>query len=277
MTIRFQCPHCESIRNVHERMSGKELRCPDCESMLRIPNQEEISKGLVRVVPIEPAISATTATSNTHSIAIDDPFQTQPDVGIDQSKRQRDSSLSDENLDADDSREDDLNAESFDEFEVEDDEFDEPTTFTFGKNAPKDEIDMTAMVDVTFLLLIFFMVTASFTSEKAIQQKASMSDKASQNSVPDQTEVNETVRILIDEFNAYTIIFPDGDEREASSKQELLGILAMAELEGSSDEASTMAVVAHEDSIHAAVIAALDAGREKGFSSFQVSVVENFD
>ncbi len=277
MTIRFQCPHCESIRNVHERMSGKELRCPDCESMLRIPNQEEISKGLVRVVSIEPAASAVASASNTHAIAIDNPVQTQTVASIDPSRGPGDSFLSNDNLDADDSQHADSNAESLDEFEFEDDEFDEPTTFTFGKNAPKDEIDMTAMVDVTFLLLIFFMVTASFTSEKAIQQKASMSDKASQNSVPDQTEVNETVRILIDEFNAYTIIFPDGDEREASSKQELLGILAMAELEGSSDEASTMAVVAHEDSIHAAVIAALDAGREKGFSSFQVSVVENFD
>ncbi len=275
MTIRFQCPHCESIRNVHERMIGKEFRCPDCESMVRIPNQEETSKNLVRIVPIEPPISTVAATGKTYSNAIDNPNQKLSNVSTAESQRGRFLSSSAGIMNTDESDTTDLNCDSFDEFE--DDEFDEPATFTFGKNAPKDEIDMTAMVDVTFLLLIFFMVTASFTSEKAIQQKASMSDKASQNSVPEQTEVNETVRILIDEFNAYTIIFPDGDEREASSKQELLGILAMAELEGSSDEASTMAVVAHEDSIHAAVIAALDAGREKGFSSFQVSVVENFD
>jgi biopolymer transport protein ExbD len=256
-------------------MSGKEFRCPDCESMVRIPKQEEMSKDLVRIVPIEPPLSTLAGRIKTHSNAIDNSNQELSNISAAESQRVRVLSSSAGITNADESDAIDLTSESFDEFE--DDELDEPATFTFGKNAPKDEIDMTAMVDVTFLLLIFFMVTASFTSEKAIQQKASMSDKASQNSVPEQTEVNETVRILIDEFNAYTIIFPDGDEREASSKQELLGILAMAELEGSSDEATTMAVVAHEDSIHAAVIAALDAGREKGFSSFQVSVVENFD
>ena len=32
---------------------------------------------------------------------------------------------------------------------------------------PEDELDMTPMVDVTFLLLIFFMVTASFTRSKS--------------------------------------------------------------------------------------------------------------
>src|SRR5688572_20269137 len=36
------------------------------------------------------------------------------------------------------------------------------------KSAPQEaEMDMTPMVDVTFLLLIFFMVTASFTMQKS--------------------------------------------------------------------------------------------------------------
>lgn len=160
----------------------------------------------------------------------------------------------------------------------EDDDDDQVEMVGFGKRElPKDEIDMTAMVDVTFLLLIFFMVTASFTSEKAIQQKPSTSSEGSTSSVADPNEANDTVKILIDEFNAYTIIFPDSDEREATSKQELLAVLEMAKLDGASEDASTMKVVAHEDSIHAAVISAIDAGREKGFTTFSVSVVENFD
>ena len=36
-------------------------------------------------------------------------------------------------------------------------------------------------------------------------------------------------------------------------------------------------VEAQIDSIHAAVVAALDADRDRGFSSFQVTVVEEFD
>lgn len=142
------------------------------------------------------------------------------------------------------------------------------------KPAPPDHMDMTPMVDVTFLLLIFFMVTASFTSEKAIQQQASV-DKPSSQSQP--KEDNESVRILIDEFNAYTVIFPDGGESEATSKQELISILKLAELDGSSEEASNMLIEAHEESIHAAVVGALDAGRGQGFNTFKVTVVESFD
>ena len=158
------------------------------------------------------------------------------------------------------------------EFEEEDETL-EPVGFT-KKPAPPDNMDMTPMVDVTFLLLIFFMVTASFTSEKAIQQKASV-DRPSSQSQP--KEENETIRILIDEFNAYTVIFPDGGESEATSKQELISILSFAELDGSSEDASSIVIEAHEDSIHASVIGALDAGRQLGINNFKVTVVENFD
>jgi len=84
----------------------------------------------------------------------------------------------------------------------------------------------------------------------------------------------------IDEFNAYTIIFPAGDEREASSKQDLLLALSEAKSEistGKEDEVLKMLVDAHEECIHVAIVAALDAGREAGFSSFSVTVVEEFE
>ncbi|MFM7973431.1 MAG: ExbD/TolR family protein, partial [Pirellula sp.] len=47
------------------------------------------------------------------------------------------------------------------------------------KELPKDDMDMTPMVDVTFLLLIFFMITANFTMQKSIQVPAEKSDEAS--------------------------------------------------------------------------------------------------
>ncbi len=160
-----------------------------------------------------------------------------------------------------------------DEHFDEDDEVLEPVGFS-KKAAPPDHLDLVPRVDVTFLLLIFFMVTASFTSEKAIQQKASV-DKPSSQSQP--KEDNESIRVLIDEFNAYTVIFPDGGESEASSKQELISVLSLAELDGSSEEASNMLIEAHEESIHSAVVGALDAGRQQGINNFKVTVVENFD
>ena len=44
-----------------------------------------------------------------------------------------------------------------------------------------DELDMTPMVDVTFLLLIFFMITAAFALQKSIEIPKTATDEASTN------------------------------------------------------------------------------------------------
>jgi biopolymer transport protein ExbD len=154
----------------------------------------------------------------------------------------------------------------------------EQVTFA-KKELPKDDMDMTPMVDVTFLLLIFFMITASFSSEKVFEKPPPMAESSNKppDTPPDQSD---TVRVQIDEFNAYTIIFSTGDEREASSKQDLLLALAEARAEatsGKEDEVLKLLIDAHEECIHASIVAALDAGREAGFGSFSVSVVEEFE
>ena len=46
----------------------------------------------------------------------------------------------------------------------------------------EDDLDMTPMVDVTFLLLIFFMVTASFTLQKSIEDAKAETDDPSTDS-----------------------------------------------------------------------------------------------
>jgi hypothetical protein len=46
---------------------------------------------------------------------------------------------------------------------------------------------------------------------------------------------------------------------------------------GKEDENLKLLIDAHEECIHAAIVAALDAGREKGFNSFSVTVVEEFE
>jgi biopolymer transport protein ExbD len=154
----------------------------------------------------------------------------------------------------------------------------EQVTFA-KKELPKDDMDMTPMVDVTFLLLIFFMITASFSSEKVFEKPPPMAESSNKppDTPPDQSD---TVRVQIDEFNAYTIIFSTGDEREASSKQDLLLALGEARAEatsGKENEVLKLLIDAHEECIHASIVAALDAGREAGFGSFSVSVVEEFE
>jgi biopolymer transport protein ExbD len=241
MAIRFQCPNCNSIRSVHERMSGREIRCPDCEAIVRIP--------AIQATPLEEAVEPTPNDATNEA---------KPTVRA--SQRSAAISVKPKSLTS-------TSREPIEET---------PTkVVAFAKKElPKDDMDMTPMVDVTFLLLIFFMITASFTTEKALQQQVS-SDQPSAQSKP--KEENETLKILIDEFNAYTVIFPDSGESEATSKQELLALLKNAELDGSTEEASSLVIDAHEDSIHAAVVAALDAGRQYKFTNFTVNIVEGFD
>lgn len=172
-----------------------------------------------------------------------------------------------------------------------------------------DEMDITPMIDMTFLLLIFFiltskmtgeksyevpsakngssiatkncvMITASFSSEKVFEKPPPLSESPSSKPPDKPPDQSDTVRVQIDEFNAYTVIFSTGDEREASSKQDLLLALSEARAEaagGKEDEVLKLLDDAHEECIHASIVAALDAGREAGFGSLSVTVVEEFE
>ncbi|MEC8344928.1 MAG: biopolymer transporter ExbD, partial [Planctomycetota bacterium] len=78
-----------------------------------------------------------------------------------------------------------------------------------GKDREALELDMTPMVDVTFLLLIFFMVTASFTLLKTIEQPAPNSEEPSMTTVEEFEDNPDYVLVFIDEFNTYTVVFGD--------------------------------------------------------------------
>lgn len=56
-----------------------------------------------------------------------------------------------------------------DEEDHEDEEGGDHAPHQKKKRFMDDTVDMTAMVDVTFLLLIFFMVTASFAAQKVFE------------------------------------------------------------------------------------------------------------
>lgn len=152
------------------------------------------------------------------------------------------------------------------------------TKFVRPKPPSGEDMDMTPMVDVTFLLLIFFMITASFSVQKAIQRPAQLKDDASTKPIEQPEDPQDTVTVQVDEFNAYNILMADGSDRAAGSKQDLIVALSDAhEGGGSGSQPTKLVVQAHENCIHGAVIAALDAGREAKFESFEVSTVEQFD
>jgi len=281
MSIRIYCTACNTQHSIHDRLAGRSIRCPSCDAMIEVaqqatsPDQDLVDQDLVESTELvdEPELVEAIELSDNLINEVENNSETDVDERAEAIQKFRRSLAATTGFEGNDRDGNGSSAQDDDEEEVQE--------ITFPKKElPKDDMDMTPMVDVTFLLLIFFMITASFSSEKVIEEPPSMSDKPSAQQKEEPDKVLDTVRVQVDEFNAYTIILPGGEDRQASSKQDLLMALDDARREivtGANDDALKMAVEAHVDSIHAAVIAALDAGRDKGFSSFQVTVVEEFD
>jgi biopolymer transport protein ExbD len=266
--------------SVNNRLAGREIRCPHCSGSISVP---------------EKTLSAEqTSAPNSASAAIYSASEEFEPVELAESSAETDfvpAEIADDRdafanqMDSDRPRGNGLLLGSLEQVSleleqaqrhIEEDEDSEEISFP-KKELPKDDMDMTPMVDVTFLLLIFFMITASFSKEKVFEEPPPLSDNAAMATEP--PPVFDLVRVQIDEFNGYTIILPGGDEREASSKQDLLLALSDARAEvvtGANEDQLKLMIEAHVDCIHAAVVAALDAGRDKGFTNFQVQVVEEF-
>jgi biopolymer transport protein ExbD len=137
------------------------------------------------------------------------------------------------------------------------------------------EMDMTPMVDVTFLLLIFFMVTAAFSLQKSLEIPKPKQDEPSINAQQQDPEDDPAyVTVFVDEFNTYRVVTVDWDV-EAPSEQELLRKLREARNGDSAGNIPTKLLVkAHGDSLHEKVVAALDAGTEVGMEQVQLMTVE---
>ena len=265
MSLRVQCKKCSSSHSVNKRLLGRSIRCPVCDATIEIPaDLKSVADGnaeqegfVVEVVSPTDANFFDAELIEVEPISVAGPLNPDSPKSSKRTTKQRAKKQLEQ---------------------VGEDELDE---VVFAKRElPKDDMDMTPMVDVTFLLLIFFMITASFSSEKVLEEPPPLSDKASTNARDEPEKILDTVRVQVDEFNAYTIILPGGEDHQASSKQDLLIALGNAHRElvtGANDDSLKLAIEAHTESIHAAVVAAIDAGREKGFSSIQVTVVEEFD
>ncbi len=143
------------------------------------------------------------------------------------------------------------------------------------------EMDMTPMVDVTFLLLIFFMVTASFTMQKSLNIPKPQKDEASTQaqSIQDFQDNPEYVVVRIDAVNTYHVsaaAWPD--EVEAPSEQELLVKLRQArEGDAQGNIPSKLLVIANGEALHERVVTAIDSGNDVGMEEVQLLTVEDDD
>ncbi|GEM_PF-1610518 len=151
-------------------------------------------------------------------------------------------------------------------------EDEEVETVPFGKRGKREEaeMDMTPMVDVTFLLLIFFMVTASFKLQKAIEQPPDQSDDPSDVVLDQEEEQTEAIEIFIDENDNYTILSNETDDEEAAGKVEMWRKVKL--VKNNSPNAERILINANENCSHGAVINAWDAGADAGIAEISISI-----
>jgi biopolymer transport protein ExbD len=142
------------------------------------------------------------------------------------------------------------------------------------KKRPEEEMDMTPMVDVTFLLLIFFMVTAAFSLQKAINMPRQQTDAPSTSVVEEETEDLDMVEVQVDEFGSFLVMAPDW-ERETPGKQNL--ITALKEALAGNTSGMRLVVKVHELAKLHSLVDAMDAGTIAGYAELEVTQVEEFD
>ena len=69
-----------------------------------------------------------------------------------------------------------------------------------------DDMDMTPMVDVTFLLLIFFIMTATFSLQKSLQVPTPQPEEASTQAIPQETDEDpEFLTVEVDQSNTFFV------------------------------------------------------------------------
>ena len=146
----------------------------------------------------------------------------------------------------------------------------------FGKHRAKlpAEMDMTPMVDVTFLLLIFFMVTASFAMQKSLEFPS-----------PDQKDKDVTQSMTVESIDGrddYIVVRIDSDnvyhieDRETYSRQELLSILRgikNAET-GNLGLPLNLLIIAENSAKHETVVSAIDVGNAAGIVRIKYTTVD---
>ncbi len=147
----------------------------------------------------------------------------------------------------------------------------EPEVQFKGKGVFVEEMDMTPMVDVTFLLLIFFMVSASFTVQKSIQQPPLSTEEPSTNTTLVVKDESQYVEVIIDQFNTYRLTSKDSEELEAPSDPEMRTRLRDMI---NSTMAKRVIITAHGDAFHEKVVTAWDASVDNDIADIIIRMSE---
>lgn len=270
MAIRYRCPQCNQLLSIASRMSGRRVPCPICGTETVVPVEEELQSAE------EPAGGTEKEEADETADRRSEERSPQPDAHDESTRPQV----------ASDSAADGGpfgrvapaepaahgNAVSRQGSGV------AAATRALGGDEseglvlrkPETElegIDMTPMVDVTFLLLIFFMITASFSLQKTIQVPPP--DPERQGAVQSLQTLEDleltSVIVQIDEHNTIFVDYDAIDDR--SSLPDLLRDKLLT------DQKTELVLQADPRAFHETVVAVIDAANEVQFQKIRLATL----
>ena len=266
MSIPVTCPECGATNKVNDSLAGRRVRCPQCDTAVHVPEWEigqEPPPLPTEVAPTDPVPVEAIAVEAEPIEAV--PLAAEPVAVADSTTRKFPSQpIPSAAMAAVDSQSPSL---------PQDDDDDDDEDFFQRQPREEEELDMTPMVDVTFLLLIFFMVTAAFSLQKSIEMPRQQTDAPSTTVVEEEEEDLEMVEVQVDEFGSFLVLATDWQE-ETPGKQNLITALKRA---NSSGAAARLVIKVHELCKLQYLVDAMDAGTIAGYSETQVTQVEEFD
>jgi biopolymer transport protein ExbD len=248
MSIEVTCIQCGASHHVNNRLAGRRVRCPNCDTTVHVP---ELDVDAELQHDEQPDDETIVAEAEPVVVEFEDPsFEAALTEGPVAATETASSPVP---VTQDDDEEDDQVLQR--------------------KPRPEEEMDMTPMVDVTFLLLIFFMVTAAFSLQKSIEMPRQQTDAPSTSVVEEESEDLDMVEVQVDEFGSFLVMAPEW-ERETPGKQNL--ITALKEAMGANTDGMRLAIKVHEMAKLRALVDAMDAGTIAGYAELEVTQVEDF-
>ncbi len=274
MPIKFRCQHCRQALSVTSKKAGRKVACPACRETIRVPTIEEIEAALAArrkssAQDVESKAASSPKDETPRSSMPSDAEQVWGGSPVERPVAPTTSSEAhaDEDI-LEEAPQDDL-----DEWSRElwvkageprnpwiDEEADLEEDFHIDKRGLDDEgLDMTPMVDVTFLLLIFFMITAAFSLQKSMQAEP-----------PEPEDEGAAQTTTVEEQEEDSIIVGISDDDELFLDDEPIGGLgALADaLRARAAESGTerdMIIEAEPKASFGIVIGVMDIAIQEGF------------
>lgn len=289
MPIQFRCTNCNQLLSISRKKAGVEILCPKCTTLTRVPQIAEAEDEPAVQKPAPPKVAAPKAPPpkvvESRSAPKAPPIPpVQPPPSPVEPRRPVsewpapsppvDDDVVDEDVPLPDVEDDaqtflheahggfsepvpPLPYNAWTDLEHDDDDF-HPMK---RQHPPKDELDMTSLVDVTFLLLVFFMITASFSVQKFLQIAAPESDNnaaAVTAAVQNDDIEGKSVNVAIDAEDRIQV-----DDAPVGSLSELKEILKRKLQD---DGKSDVLIEAAYKATHGTVVAVTDLAIQAGMA-----------